>query len=320
MRFDRQEILSEIGKKGQKILQAKKIAIVGVGALGTVAAELLVRSGIGEILLVDRDVIEESNLQRQMLFNEKDLGQSKAKIAEEKLKDISSITKIRSENAHLSQRNITLLEDYDLILDCTDNLKTRFLINDFCRKNKMTWIYSAAIKTEGMAMPIFPEGPCLSCFLKEANLETCEQAGVLNTITSSVAALQVTLALKIILNQYPEKNLGVLYHYNIWNQQLRRITVKKMKDCAACQGNFVHLNREDKEKFVHFCGSGRYQIESHKSDIKKLKEKLVPLGAVMLKEDCLRFKELTLFSDGRALIKAKSQAEAETIYSKYVGN
>ena len=118
-------------------------------------------------------------------------------MAAEKLKEINSLIKIESYPLHLDPKNVSLLQDADLVLDCTDNLETRFLINDHCRKEKIPWIYALRThKNSGCVMPILPEVPCLSCFLQETNLETCDVAGVLNTITASIASLQVTLALK----------------------------------------------------------------------------------------------------------------------------
>src|SRR3989338_4354446 len=197
-RYSRQILLQEIGKEGQVILQNKKVAIVGVGALGTVAAELLARAGGGSLILIDRDTVEESNLQRQTRFDEKSAGKNKASAAEKRIKEINSEIKVEFHSLHLNSQNIGLLQSADLILDCTDNLQTRFLINDYCRKEKKIWIYAAAIKTSGYVMPVFPNGPCLQCFLTESSQETCDTVGVLNTITVSIASLQATLALKIL--------------------------------------------------------------------------------------------------------------------------
>ena len=200
-RYSRQVLLQEIGAEGQLLLQRKKVAIVGIGALGTVSSELLARAGVGSLLLVDRDVIEESNLQRQVLFDEDDLGKSKAAAAREKLEKINQHILIETKAIHLNNKNIGFLKEMDLVLDCTDNLETRFLINEFCKKEQIPWIYAAAIRTSGYVMPIMPAGACLRCFLDTANLETCDTVGVLNTATVSIAALQTTLALKMLLHK-----------------------------------------------------------------------------------------------------------------------
>ncbi len=317
-RYSRQIILPEIGTIGQKILHQKKVAIIGIGALGTVAIELLARAGVRNLILIDRDIIEESNLQRQILFNQKDIGKHKVKTAQEKLKEINSNINTTIHPIHLNQNNINILKEVDLILDCTDNLQTRFLLNDFSKKNKITWIYAAAIKTSGYVLPIFPSGPCLSCFLKETSLETCDALGVLNTITTSIAALQATLALKILLNKEVE---STLYYYNIWNQEFKKIKINKNKKCPACNQNYIYLEQNPEENILKFCSAGKYQILSkNKIDYQKLKENWQKLDLVIDDGISLRFKNIMLFKDGRVLIKAKNESEAQTIYSKYVGN
>ena len=159
-RYSRQRALAEIGA-GQEKIEHSVVAVVGVGALGSVAADLLTRAGVGTLILVDRDVVEESNLPRQSLYEEKDVGRSKVVAAKEKLLKVNGETDIKIHALHLNAVNIDLLGKAVIILDCTDNLQTRFLLNDFCKKEKISLIYGAAVKTTGYAMPILPTGPCL---------------------------------------------------------------------------------------------------------------------------------------------------------------
>jgi len=316
-RYSRQILLNEIGKEGQAILQQKKVAIVGIGALGTVAAELLARAGVGSLLLIDRDVVEESNLQRQTLFDEKDVGKNKAAAAEKRINEINSEIEVEAHSIHLSPQNIHLLQNADLILDCTDNLQTRFLINDYCKKEKNPWIYAAAIKTLGYVMPILPEGPCLQCFLAESSQETCDTVGVLNTITVSIASLQATLALKMLLGKEIEL---VLFHYDIWNQNFKKINVKKKEFCPACQGEYIYLEKKETSRHIRFCSTGKYQILGKEVDLQKIKERWEKVGIVTEEDSSLHFQNIILFKDGRALINADSAEEAEAIYSRLVGN
>jgi len=314
-RYSRQEIL--LGKNNQLKLQQAKIAIIGIGALGTVTAELLTRAGIQKILLVDRDSIELSNLQRQTLFSEKDVGNYKTETAKDKLTKINSSIIIKTANVHLNKDNIDVLNEYDLILDCTDNLQTRFLINDYCKKYNKEWVYSAAIKNSGYVFPILKKGPCLQCFLEEKkNLETCSTAGVLNTITTSIAALQTTLAMKLILENNVEP---ILYHYNIWQQDFKKIKIKKRKNCLTCNNQFNYLEKNN-QGTIKFCAAGKFQIQGNNIDKEKIKQQWEKLGDVIDDGITLRFNNIMLFNDGRAIIKAKSEQEAQTIYSKYVGN
>jgi molybdopterin-synthase adenylyltransferase len=312
MRYHRQTLLKEIGTKGQSLLKEKSVAIVGVGALGTVAAELLARAGVGNITLIDRDVVEETNLQRQTLFTENDVRKSKAKVAEQKLKEINSEIFIESYATHLNSVTITNAKA-DLILDCTDNLETRFLINDYCRKNKIPWIYGAAIKTEGYIMPILPEGPCLQCFLQPASLETCDTVGVLNTATTIIAAKQTTLAMKILLGENITPQLSYL---DIWHGKERAIQVSKKEGCETCNGNFRYLEKKDRLRTVSFCGTGRYQIQA---DMEKIKTKLQEFKTTE-DQETIQFKNLIAFKDGRVLIKANSEQEARATVSKWIGN
>ena len=230
-RYSRQTILSEIGIKGQQSLAAAKVAIIGMGALGTNTAQLLTRAGIGTIILFDEDTIEESNLQRQTMFTEKDIGKSKVEAAQEILYETNSLIKIRAHKTTINEENIGLLTKTKLILDCTDNLGTRLLINKFCRDEKVPWIYAACVKTSGYVMPILPEGPCLQCFLAHTNLDSACTVGILNTIATSIAALQTTLAIQLIIGKEVEP---ILYHYNIWRQEFRKLTVKKNSACPVC--------------------------------------------------------------------------------------
>ena len=320
-KYSRQILLSQIGKEGQEKLSRAKVAIVGIGALGTVAVELLARAGIGSLLLIDRDIIEESNLQRQFLFDEKDIGKSKSATAQEKLQRINSQITIVVETIHLNAKNINLLQKYDLILDCTDNLTTRFLLNDYCKKEKKKWIYAAAIKTSGYVLPIFPEGPCLRCFLREAHLETCDTVGVLNTNTAVIASLQTTLALKIILE------IGVqskLLHFDTWNQTLQTMDIKKNKNCPTCNGKYTSLAPKEETRIVRFCSQGKYQVFGNSVDLKEIENrwKKIEKGKTKLTktENSIQINNIILFKDGRALIAAKSEAEALSIYSKWIGN
>ena len=307
-RYSRQELLEQIGKEGQKKLLKSTVAIVGIGALGTVSAELLTRAGVN-LILIDRDVVELSNLQRQSLYTELDLNRTKVNAAKQHLKKINSNTKITISSIHLNSKNVEILNGADLILDCTDNLQTRFLIDQFCLGNNKTWIYSAAIKTVGYVMPIFPKGPRLSDFLEQASLETCDTVGVLNSTTHLIASLQTTLTYKILLNK---NTPSLLYHFDLWSMKLRTLKINKKKR----QQNL----KTKEDKIMQFCSSGKIQIQGPKIDFKETKKRWIKLGKVTEDNDTLKFKNIILFKDGRVLIKTKTKEEAQTIYSKYVGN
>ena len=195
-RYSTQETL--IGKEGQKKINKAAIAIVGLGALGSLSAQLLARAGVGKLIIMDRDYVELGNLHRQF-FNEDDIGEPKALATEKQIKKINSKINVEAHFDNLDYTNAEkLLGDADLILDCTDNLETRFLINDIALKNKIPFIYAAALGESGYVYTIQPEKemPCFECIFKDARAaETCETAGVLNVITSAISVLQVNQAM-----------------------------------------------------------------------------------------------------------------------------
>lgn len=326
MRYIRQEIFAKIGKKGQEKLRKSNVAIVGLGALGSVSAELLTRAGVGKLVLIDRDVVELSNLQRQSLFNENDIGNPKALAAKEKLNAINSDVKINFFVDDLNFENIKkILNKKNLILDCTDNLETRFLINDFSVKNKIPFIYASAVGSKGYVFDVIPnKTPCLRCFLKEATqLDTCETIGVLNTITSLISSIQANEAIKIILNKNNiEKNL---LYFDIWKNELIKIKINKNKDCACCvKNNFEYLIGKKASKVIKLCGDNIYQIKTKTIDsnqFNNLKNKLKKIGKIVDFGYCITFdNKLTIFNDGRALVKANDEKEAKSLHSKFIGN
>jgi adenylyltransferase/sulfurtransferase len=315
MRYSRQIIYEKIGSERQKMIEKSKVAVVGAGALGSIACELLVRAGIGRLVIIDRDILEEHNLQRQALFTEEDIGKSKAAAAESHLKKINSKVKIETYITDLDHQNIDLLRA-DLVLDCTDNLFTRFLINEYCRSKKIPWVYTAVIGCSGMLMNIIPKRKyCFRCIFEEASgLDTCETAGILNTTPHALVAMQVTQVLKIITKQPSEKDL---INLDLWNLKLSRVKVKHNPKCPVCQGKYEYLEGKS-HGLVKLCGSGNFQFKG-KLKYFSLKDSLSKIGKVTDLGYCFHFKELIVFKD-RVLIKAKTESEAKSLYSKYIGN
>lgn len=227
MKYDRHKLF--LGEKNQKKLEKSTITIVGIGALGTVAANLLARSGIN-LILIDRDMVDETNLQRQILFDEKDIGRMKADEAEKKLKQINPKIKIKSYSTEINRNNLDLIRG-DVILDCVDNMKTKMLLNDYAIKNKIPLVHGAAVREIGTIFNVMPGGPCLRCVYKEKiNIETCATVGVLNTLTAVIGSMQAMEAIKIITNEDYEKDL---LRINIWKNTITRIKIKKDKKCVC---------------------------------------------------------------------------------------
>lgn len=313
MRYARQELYKNIGKQGQAILSKKHVVIVGVGALGSVVADLLCRAGVGKLTLLDRDYVEEHNLQRQSLYIEADVGQPKTVAALHHLKKINSSVKIVSHVTDLYYENISLLKG-DVIVDGTDNMETRFLINEYAQKNKIPWVYGSGIRDEGYVKAFVPGQACFRCLFKPVSgLETCDTSGVINSITHLIASLQVSFVLQLLLEK---KVCQDLFHINAWTPSFEQLIVNKNTSCPVCKGTHDYLSGKHHTPVIKFCGSSHYQIRGRPVPLASLAKRLK--GSTNL-GTCLRFGLLTLFPDGRALIKARSEAEAQNIYRKSVG-
>ena len=334
-RYSRQEILQNIGEEGQKKLLESSVVIIGCGALGTVAANNLARAGVGKITIIDRDFVELNNLQRQMLFDEKDVGTPKAVAAAEKIIAINSEIEIYPVIKDLNYTNVEeLLARADLVIDGTDNIQTRMLVNDVCIKNGIPWIYTGAIGTSGMSMNIIPGKACIRCLYpgvpKAGSLPTCDTMGVLNTITVIMGSIETTEAIKILLGFYDsdESTNSNLIVYDTWNHSFDNILVKKNEKCECCVcKNFEFLESDEQEIITSLCGRNAIQItpaDPKELSLKTIGEKLKKLGTVKCSDFIMLFKndetEISLFRDGRAIIKGTSdEMVARTVYARYIG-
>ncbi|HXH71012.1 MAG TPA: ThiF family adenylyltransferase, partial [Pyrinomonadaceae bacterium] len=310
--------------------------IVGCGALGCSHAETLARAGVGFLRIVDRDFVEFSNLQRQTLFSEKDSKEKlpKAVAAKDRLYKINSEIEVASIVADVNYSNIeSLMKDCDLVLDGMDNFQTRYLINDACVKSGKPWIYGAAVSSYGATMTIIPnETPCLRCIFEEmpgaGTSPTCDTAGVIQPIISTVSAVQTTEALKILTGNVVKLHRSLM-QFDVWQNDWRKIKLGKPNtDCKTCgQRNFEFLNAENTEFSAVLCGRHAVQISPPNPvqiDLENLAEKLENSGEVKQNEHLLRLTvgeyELTIFRDARAIISGTDDiSTARSIYAKFVG-
>ena len=330
-RYSRQILLKEIGEEGQIKLSKSFVIIIGCGALGTTIANNLVRAGVGQIKIIDRDIVEMSNIQRQNLFDERDIGLPKAWTAVKRLQKVNSKIKINPVVEDLNNTNIEdIIEGADLIIDGTDNMETRFLINDACIKHKIPWIYGGAIGTHGMSMNIIPnDTPCFRCVfpnLPDAGaLPTCDTAGVLNTIPPIIASIESTEALKLLLGKTINNKLLI---YDVWTHDFQSIKIKKNNECECCvKRNFEFLNAKKKTRIVSLCGGNAVQITPAKTMIlsfEHLAQKLRKSGKVEVTEIILKFNvdsyQLNIFKSGRAIVYGTNDEKtAKSLYAKYVG-
>src|SRR5258707_7838625 len=280
-------LFAGIGPEGQQRLLASRAAIVGCGAIGAAAANLLVRAGIGYIRIIDRDFVEPSNLQRQTLFDESDAVNvlPKAIAAERKLRSINSSVAVEGVVADLSPRNAqALLDGVHLLLDGTDNFETRFLVNDVAVKSGRPWIYAAAVASYGLTMTVRPGATaCLACLLESGAAtqgfeETCDTIGVLGPIVNLIASLQVAEALKI-LSAHPEALHGRLLSCDVWTGRMQSIGVARNPDCRACsRRHFTYLEGEVQPRITMCC---RDSVQIHEParalDLDLLEARLRPL-------------------------------------------
>jgi len=223
-RYHRQ--VAYIGRPGQARL-LKKVCIVGAGGLGTATADMLARSGVHDIRIIDSDKVEESNLQRQTLYDSYDIGQKKVLAARRRIMQINNLVRLDAIDNRLSKENLQLL-DCDLVLDCCDDMKTRFLINRYCVTNGIPWIYCAVATDKGLVKLITRDSACLNCFQKPG--AEPESGRVLNTTVQVASSIQTSLALRFFL--YEEEDAR-LYSFNIWDYSFRKIEVRKQEGCIC---------------------------------------------------------------------------------------
>ncbi len=332
-RYSRQRRLPWIGDRGQRRLADSRAAVVGCGALGTVQAALLVRAGVGETVLIDRDYVEESNLQRQVLFEERDaeVGTPKAVAAARHLRRANSSVRVVPIMADLTAGNAErLLAHADVILDGTDNFEARYLVNDLAVKRSIPWVYGAAVGTAGCVMPVLPgRTSCLSCMFPSAPASpqpTCETAGVLNAVTSLVGSLQAAEALKILAGRAEAVHARLVSH-DVWSGV--RSSVRSGKPDPACptcgRREFPHLDAAP-PRSARLCGRDAVQVPGRGKaiDLAVLAASLASLGEVRASEHAVRFlvppHELTVFADGRSIVKGTQDVGlARSLHARYVG-
>jgi adenylyltransferase/sulfurtransferase len=337
-RYSRQILFDGIGEAGQRRLLGSRAVIIGCGALGTAQAESLARAGVGRLLIVDRDFVEASNLQRQTMFTERDARERlpKAVACVNHLALINSEIRAEAEIADVNHSNVErIIEGCDVVLDGTDNFATRYLINDACVKHNINWVYGAAVSSYGVTMTVRPHlSPCLRCLLEDAppaaSAPTCDTVGVIMPIVSIVAAVQISEALKLLTGHMDELHHSFM-QFDVWSNQWMR-NFKKRKpspDCPTCGlGRYETLETEAGDFASVLCGRDAVQVSPRRStqvDLPALAERLRAAGDVQINPYLLRLRageyELTVFEDARAIIRGTDDVPtARSLYAKYIGN
>lgn len=365
-RYHRQTLLPGFGEEGQKKLLNSSALVVGCGALGTVIANMLARAGVGHLVIVDRDFIELTNLQRQILFDEQDVAEAipKAEAAKRKIAQINSQVRVTSVVDDVNHTNIEKLiamgqdasgkpKQVDIIVDGVDNFETRYLANDAAVKHGIPYVYGGAVGTVGASYAILPHTPggqsvweknglvtpCLRCIFEEAPPPglnpTCDTAGVLGPVVSLIANFQCIEAIKILTGNWAAVNRTML-SVDVWENLYRQFKVARAYDVGDCQcckhRNFEFLEGKFGSSTTTLCGRNAVQLTQKqtagKLNFDEIASRLKSHGSVTANKFMLRADikdngepyELTLFTDGRAIVKGTKEPNvAKSIYAKYVG-
>ncbi len=335
-RYAKQILFRGIGVAGQERILRSRIAIVGVGALGTVIATQLARAGVGYLRLIDRDFVELGNLHRQVLFDEDD--------AVERLpKAIAAVRHLRAANHTIeydprvddvTPHNVEeLIGDVDVVLDGTDNLETRFLVNDACIKLGIPWVYGGALGSNGTTMTVVPGvTACLRCLMPQAPppgaLLSCDTEGVLAPTTGIVGSFEAAEALRLLTGESARSSV---VYFDVWERDLITLQIERRPDCPACGlHRFDYLSGERTTFTTVLCGRNSVQItppEDAHIVLPRLAERLAGASGTsgvqfngFLLTITVDSREIVLFPTGRAIIKGTTdEAEARTLYARYVG-
>jgi molybdopterin-synthase adenylyltransferase len=340
-RYDRQTRLAMIGQQGQQRILKSRVAVLGCGALGTVVADILARAGVGFLRLIDRDVVEWTNLQRQSLFHEADArdGLAKAEVACQRLALANSAIEYEPVVADLTADNIAvLLAGIDLVIDASDNFAVRFLLNDYSLQYAVPWVHGGCVGTVGQLVFFTGQGkPCFRCLVPHppvaSAIATCDTAGVLGSATHTVASLQATEAIKWLSGHSEAIRTGV-WSLDFWNNRSREIEIQPELSaaCIACgQGKleFLQPGRESGEGDAKIlCGRQSVQLPAAAGaalELNQLAVRWQQLGQVQLSRFFVRLTlpdamTVTLFRDGRTVVDGTDDiGRAKSLHARYVG-
>lgn len=347
-RYNRQVLLPFIGEERQQKILNSTAVVIGCGALGTVIANVLARAGVGHLKICDRDFVEESNLQRQVLFDMKDVAENmpKAAAAERKLREINPTIQIEGIVTDVNPANVEeLIKGATVVVDGADNFETRFVLNDACVKHNIPWVYGAAVGSTGLTMTILPgKTPCIRCLFETAPppgmTPTCDTAGVLGSVTGLIGNYEASEALKICAGHFDQINTR-LYSIDLWTSEMHQFKIAKARevaDCPTCKRrNFEFLEGQGASTTTGLCGRNAVQINPRNGSKLDLGAMAKSLGGtsgvtnISVNKFLLKFNapggdkpeeglEITVFADARAIIKGTKQVPvARTAYAKYVG-
>lgn len=355
-RYHRQMLLPGFGEDGQRRLLGSTVALLGCGALGSVAADMLARAGVGHLIIIDRDYLELTNLQRQVLFDEQDVaeGLPKAEAAKRKLATINSGVRVTAIVDDINHTNIARhTRGADVLVDGLDNFTTRYLANDLAVQTGLPYVYGAAVGTTGMSFSVLPRAtgesrweqsdlatPCFRCLFEEApppgSSPTCDTVGVISSAVAIVANYQVAETLKILTGNF-DRVSRTLLNFDLWENEILQLKVTsayEKGDCPCCKHRrFDYLEGRAGSGATALCGRDAVQLRHRQQpsgmDLAAIAARLDGIGDIRVNEFMLRASvgeqdqayEITLFPDGRAIIKGTDDAAvARTVFAKYIGD
>lgn len=325
-------ILPQIGEDGQRKLAEARVAVIGLGALGSLSSSLLARAGVGHLVIVDRDVVELDNLQRQLLYDERDIGEAKALVAQRELSAMNSSIEITSHPSDLNPANISrILDGLDVVVDGLDNMKSRFLVNDHCVKTNTPFVYGGAVATYGMMMTIVPgRTACFECLFpsipRVGTVATCETEGILNTVPATISSVQVAEVLRLLVG---DQTGGKLLTFDAWQREFNEMDISRNPECPSCgKGEFRHLTGDGTGLVASLCGRDAVSISPKTGgsvDFDALEARLSKAGEVRRGDGILILSlqdyRITVFKDGRALISGTGEvSKAKSLYSQFIGD
>lgn len=334
-RYIRQITYRSIGEAGQEQLRQASAVVIGLGAVGSRVAELLVRSGVGRLRLVDRDSVYESNLPRMSLYTEADAAEElpKAAAAAEHLKRVNRETEIESFAEDLNSRNVDfLLTGMDLVIDGTDNFETKFLLGEACRHLGLPWIYSMVVGSSGQTQNFLPDEnlPCLRCIMHydgTKDAPTCLTEGVLSSTTAMIAAAAASEAVKILVKSKDVRR--EMLYMDDWHNIVRKITLRRDPECPVCAyGQYSFYGISSGMQAAALCGRDSVQVipaTEQRQDFEKIAARLRLCGTVRQNAFTLDFDngsiDIKLFRNGRAVIQhVTDKNRAKSIYNRYIGD
>ncbi|MCS7096172.1 MAG: HesA/MoeB/ThiF family protein [Candidatus Bathyarchaeota archaeon] len=325
--YSRQIVLQELGLKGQQKLKQSKVAVAGVGGLGSVSALYLALAGVGFLRLIDQDTVELHNLHRQVLYSFGNLRYPKVEAAAQRIKSLNPEVEVEPIPENIRADNVEeLINGVDVVVDGLDNMRTRYLINRVCAEHGIPYVFGAAIGMEGN-LSVFapPETPCLECVLpniEDDQLPTCDVRGVLGSTTGIIGALQAMETIKLLAN-INETLKGRLLVCDFTTMDFVKLDIYKSPDCPVCQGVMVE-KPSISERLIWLCGQKTVNINPSRPVLlnlewiyEKLKNRFKTLlkSSMVLVFECCNGVEVSLFKSGRTLIKnVENEENALKIY------